>query len=199
MSLVDFVPHFLGFLASYKYVLLFVGIVIEGPILMVASGLLIHAGFFELTPAFWVIVVGDLTGDVVWYYVGYYFAEPMIRKHGHFLKITPEMLERAKKLFNKYHVKILLISKVTIGFGGMALATLMTAGAMRVSFKKYMSLNLLGELFLVGGLLALGYFFGQLYNSIADAMKIYFVVGVILGVSGLIYYFSKRIKKELTS
>ncbi len=196
MQLTSFVPHFLLFLAGFRYVLLFIGIVVEGPILMVASGILIHIGFFDAVTAFWVIILGDLVGDIIWYYIGYYFAEPLIRKYGKILKITPEIFEKAKGLFHKYHVKILLISKLTIGFG-MSLATLMAAGATKVPFKKYIALNFLGEVVLVGVLLSLGYFFGQLYNTIADTMKIYFVVGFVgvIGVSS--FYFTKYIKKAI--
>ncbi len=196
MQLTSFVPHFLVFLAGFKYILLFIGIVVEGPILMVASGILIHAGFFDGFTAFWVIVFGDLVGDIVWYYIGYYFAEPLIRNYGKFIKVSPEIFERAKKLFNQYHVKILLISKLTIGFG-MSLATLMAAGATKVSLKKYITLNFLGELILVGILLSLGYFFGQLYNTIADTMKIYFTVGVLGAIAVSSYYFTKHIKKAI--
>jgi membrane protein DedA with SNARE-associated domain len=193
MSFDLLIPSFLFFLTSYKYVLLFLGIVIEGPILMVASGILIHNGFFSLFPAFLVIIFGDLVGDIIWYYIGYFFAEPFLKKYGKFFKITPEIFERAEELFNKYHVKILLISKVTIGFG-MSLATLMAAGATRVSLKKYLMLNFLGEVFLVSVLLSIGYFFGQLYTAIDDALKVYFVVGSILVIGIFVFYSTKYIK-----
>ncbi len=196
MSLTSLLPNFLLFLVGYKYLLLFLGIVIEGPILMVASGILIHIKFFDLTTAFIVILAGDLVGDVVWYYIGYFFAGPFIKKYGKFIKITPEVFENAKGLFHKYHVKILLISKITIGFG-MSLATLMAAGATRVSLKKFLMLNFLGEIILVSVLLSVGYFFGQLYNSIADTMKIYFVVGAIVVMGISTYYFTKYIKRVI--
>ena len=191
MSLEAFVPNFLLFLAGFKYLLLFIGTIIEGPIIMVASGILIHTKFFDPTLAFTTILAGDLVGDILWYYVGYYFAGPFIKKYGHIFKVTPEIFEKAKGLFHKYHVKILLISKITIGFG-MSLATLMAAGATRVSFKKYLMLNFLGEIILVGVLLSIGYFFGELYNSIADTMKIYFVLGTVavIGISTCLLYTS---------
>ena len=196
MSFESLVPHFLSFLDNYKYILLFLGVAIEGPILMVASGVFILSGFFNFAPAFIAITAGDLLGDVFWYYVGYFFAEPLIRKHGHFLKITPKMFEQAKGLFNKYHIKILLISKITLGFG-MALATLMVAGATRVPFKKYMLLNLIGEIILVLILLTIGYFFGQMYFAISGALKIYFVVGVVIIFGIASYYFTKYTKHAI--
>ncbi|MFA6585970.1 MAG: DedA family protein [Candidatus Paceibacterota bacterium] len=177
------------------------GTVIEGPILMVAAGILIHNKFFDLVPAFIVIITGDLLGDIIWYYIGYFFAEPFLRNYGKFFKITPEIFERAKKVFNQHHEKILFISKITIGLG-MSLATLMAAGATHTSLKKYLMLNFLGEVILVSVLLSIGYFFGQLYNSIDNTLKIYFVIGTFTVIGLLIYYFIKYarnilIEKEL--
>ncbi len=171
-------------------------IVIEGPILMVASGFLILLGFFEPIPTFLVIISGDLLGDIIWYYIGYFFAPPFIRKYGKFFKITPEIFEKAKILFHKNQNKILLISKVTIGFG-MSLATLMAAGASHISLKRYALLNFLGELFLVSVLLTIGYFFGQMYVSISGMMKIYFLIGTIIAIIIFIFYFSKYIKNTV--
>lgn len=190
------IPNFLLILTSYKYLLLFMAIVIEGPILMVASGFLILLEFFEPIPAFLVILAGDLLGDIIWYYIGYFFAEPFLNKYGKFFKLTPEMFERAKELFHRYHVKILLISKVTIGFG-MSLATLMAAGATHIPLRKYLTLNFIGEVVLISVLLSVGYFFGQLYSSIEDTMKIYFVVGIVTVVGISMYYTSKYIKNTI--
>ncbi len=196
MQFVSLVPSFLLFLSGYKYLFLFVGIIIEGPILMMASGVLIHTGFFSPIPTFLVIMAGDLLGDIIWYYIGYFFAEPFLRKFGKFFKITPEIFNKAKELFQRHHVKILLISKMTVGLG-ISLATLMAAGTTHVSLKKYISLNFLGEIFLVSMLLSVGYFFGQLYNSIADALKIYFVAGAVAVIGTLLYYSTRYVKHIL--
>ncbi len=190
------IPNFLFLITSYKYLLLFMGIVIEGPILMVASGILILAGFFDPYVALPIIIAGDLVGDIIWYYIGYFFAEPFLKKYGKFFKLTPEIFLKAKELFNKYHVKILLISKLTVGFG-MSLATLMAAGATHVPLKKYISLNFLGEIILVSILLSVGYFFGQLYNSISHAMKIYFLIGSIAILGTSIFYLIRYIRKTV--
>jgi membrane protein DedA with SNARE-associated domain len=174
------------------------GVVIEGPILMVASGFLVLSGVFGLVPAFLVILAGDLLGDVIWYYIGYFFAEPFLRKYGKFFKITPERFEKAKSLFHENHVKILLISKITIA-AGMALATLMAAGASHISFKKYMFLNFIGEIALVSILMSIGYFFGQMYVSISGVMKIYLIVGAFVIIGGLLYYFARKVKGRIVT
>lgn len=196
MMLDSILPDFLFFVTNYKYLLLFLGVIFEGPLLMIATGILVHVDFFSLTPAFWILVAGDLVADVIWYHIGYFFAEPFLKRFGKFLKITPEMFEGVKELFHKHHEKILLISKVTIGLG-IALATLMAAGATRVSLRKFLMINFLGEVVLVGIMLSLGYFFGEIYDFIADTMKVYFIFGFMLSASLSFYFITKHVRKKL--
>ena len=192
-----FLASIYGFVSYFKYLILFFAVIFEGPIVMVASGFLYHNGFFDFLPMFFIICAGDLVGDVVWYYIGYYFAEPFVRKYGYIFSIKPEGFEKAKLLFARHHLKILLISKATLGLG-MSLAILMAAGATKVRFRTYMLLNTTGELFLVSGLLAVGYFFSNLYNSIERSFRGAFVIVSIIIVVALVYGFTKYIKNKIT-
>jgi membrane protein DedA with SNARE-associated domain len=197
-TLTPFVSHALYFADQYKYILLFVGTIIEGPFIMVASGFLLKLGLVSLFPLFVALALGDLIADIVWYYIGYFFLDSVMRRHGRFLSVTPERLARAKKLFNRYQTNILLISKVTLGFG-MALGTLMVAGASHVPFRKYLLLNVIGEIILVMTLLILGYFFGNAYAKIAGGMKEAFLIaGGVVVLAGF-YGFSSYVKSKLTA
>lgn len=198
MDIPDILTYALTLSVTFKYLLVFIGTIIEGPVLMVACGFLIHLGVFDPVPLFLVILAGDLVGDIGWYYIGYYFAEPFMRKHGHFMSLTPEKFERIKGLFHKYHESILVFSKLTIGLG-LALGTLIVAGATKIPFRKYMFLNFIGEGVLVAILLTIGYFFGELYKYVDDSLKVGFVVGVCViaavGIYGFVGYMKRRVAK----
>ncbi len=191
-----FLTYILTFASAWRYPLLIAGAIIEGPVIMVASGIMLRTGIFALVPLFLALVIGDLLADIFWYFVGYYFAEPLIRRYGHFFGLTPEKFVVAKELFRRYEAKILFISKVTIGFG-MALATVIAAGATRVPFRTYMLLNFLGEVILVSGLLAIGYFFGEVYTRISGDLKIVFVISVIVLVGAATYGLSRYFKNKI--
>lgn len=192
---VVFLTSILGFAAYFRYPLVAFGTIIEGPILMVASGFMYRMGLFELIPLFIAILIGDLIGDVFWYIVGRYFAEPILSKHGKFVGITPERFERIKGLFSKYHERILIFSKLTIGLG-LALGVLIVAGATKVSFKKYMFINLVCGFFLVSILMSIGYFFGEVYSNISDNFKAVFLIVVIALVLSFSFFFSRYVKKK---
>jgi membrane protein DedA with SNARE-associated domain len=192
---VVFLTSILGFAAYFRYPLVAFGTIIEGPILMIASGFMYRLGLFELVPLFLAILIGDLIGDVFWYIVGRYFAEPVLSRHGKFVGITPERFERIKGLFSKYHERILIFSKVTIGLG-LALGVLVVAGATKVSFKKYMLINLVCGFFLVAIMLTIGYFFGEVYSRISDNFKIAFLVLVAVLILSFSYFFSRYVKRK---
>jgi membrane-associated protein len=190
--IIDTALNLSGFI---KYPLLFIGAAIEGPILIIASGFLLHLGYFSFFPLFFALMLGDLAGDIVWYYIGEYFMDGFVRRFGKFFSITPEIVTKVKELFTKYHERILFISKITLGFG-MSLGTLMVAGATRVKMSKFILLNFLGEFVIVGILLTVGYLFGQLYAQINQGFKVAFLIGAALLTGGMVFGFANYTKQK---
>ena len=179
--------NLLVWIDSSKYVLLFLGMIIEGPIIMVASGFLYKLGQFSFLPMYLVLVFGDFTADVMWYSIGRFGTRTAIFKYGHFVGITPEALEKIEEAFNKFHQKILIISKLTMGFG-FSVVVLVVAGIFKVPFKNYVVLNLVGGFIWTAMLIAIGFFLGNIFSFIPTSMKIVFIVVVFtLFVIGLKY------------
>lgn len=160
-----------GWFAFYRYPIIFVATVIEGPIIMMLSGVMLRLSVVSFLPILVTLIAGDLIGDVFWYSLGYHFAHPIAEKYGHFVGLTSEVLEKTKSMFKNHPTKILFISKITMGFG-FALAVLVAAGMSKMSFKKYLMVNFLGQFIWTGLLLVIGYFFGNLYVEINNDLKI---------------------------
>jgi membrane-associated protein len=177
-----------------KYPLISVGAFAEGPVVMIATGFLLKQHLLKWVPLVIALIVGDLLGDILWYCVGRYGAEPIMRKYGKWLGFTPKMFEKLKGLFLNHHTYILLISKITLGFG-LAKGVLMAAGASKVPFKKFILLNLIGEMVLVAALLLVGYFFGNVYELIPHNYKVIFVILLIAGVIVGLITLSRKTKR----
>jgi membrane-associated protein len=105
-------------------------------------------------------------------------------------------IEHFEKLFHTHDTKILLISKLTMGFG-FAFATLAGAGAAKVPFKKYFIINLVGGLVWTGILIFIGYFFGNLYFSISENMRIGFVAAGVAIAIGALYFFARYARARI--
>jgi membrane protein DedA with SNARE-associated domain len=186
----------LGYLITYRYILIIPLTIVEGPIVMILCGFLLHLGKFDIIPLYVALTIGDLIGDVGWYCVGRFGGAPFIKKFGRFFSITEQALERVTNLFHKHHNKILFISKITMGFG-FALVTLITAGIAKVPFKKYMILNVSGQLIWTAILLGIGYLFGNIYTTIDASFRNIALVGLIIIAILLVYGFGRYVSKRL--
>lgn len=190
-----FSPGFVAWLQASRYILLFLGAIFEGPLLMVTSGFLYRVGALDLIPMYVALVSGDFVADIGWYFVGRFGGRPMIAKFGHHFGITEESVAKIQERFHKYHEKILIISKLTMGFG-FALVTLVVAGMLHTPFKKYVILNLVGGFVWTAMLLLVGYFFGNIYVSITGPEKFLFIGSALLGVIAILKIANKNLSKQ---
>ncbi len=175
---------------SSKYILLFLGCLFEGPVAMVAGGFLYKLGVVELVPVYAVLMAGDLVADISWYFIGRFAGRPFISKWGHFFGVTEEAVTRIQGRFHKYQERILIISKLTTGFG-FAVVTLVVAGMLHVPFKRYVMLNLLGGFIWVAFLITVGYFFGNIYESITGPEKLIFIGVALCGIIFVLRFVKK--------
>lgn len=194
-----FIEHFLSGLSNYRYLLVYVLALFEGPMVMVASGILLKLNFFYFWPIYFALMLGDFTADLVWYWAGYYGGRPFVGRFGKYFSLSPEILEKLEDFFHKHQDKILFLSKITMGFG-FAVATLFTAGLARVPFKRYALFNLLGGFIWTGILLSLGYFFGNLYTTIGKGFRVAFIICLAAILLGALYgggrYFKTLLLKD---
>ncbi len=179
----------------YKYPLIFVLTIIEGPIIMMLSGVMLKLNVVSFWPVYLTLIFGDLFGDTFWYFIGYHFGYPTINRFGKYFGLTRNKLEKTKQLFTKHPKKILFISKLTLGLG-FNLAILMAAGMSKIPFKKYIMINLSGQLIWTALLLYIGYGFGNLYEKINNDLKLLsafaFIALLFLIIKGISSYLQNR-------
>ena len=180
---------------SSKYILLLIGTIVEGPVIMLASGFLYHLGQFDLLPMYLCLVLGDFIADIGWYCVGRFGTRSVIFKYGHYVGVTPEKLKKVEERFQKYHQKILIISKLTMGFG-FALVVLIVAGIFKIPFKNYVILNLVGGFIWTAFIITIGYFLGNIYTAIPESVKISFLLAVFLMILIGFKFMNKYLSKK---
>lgn len=141
---------FLHYLESWSllvYILIFLGMFIEGDIILFLCFYLAHQGELNIFVLIAVTLVGVFLGDMCWYKFGIYPERwfPFLKKK--IEKISAILDEQLQKnLF-----RTVLISKFTYNFHHI---TLMRAGAIRIPFKKYLRADVLSSFFwivVIGG------------------------------------------------
>jgi membrane protein DedA with SNARE-associated domain len=185
--------------ASHHYeiyaIIMIVGL-FEGPFVSMVCGAILALGFLSFWPVYIALMIGDLVGDVIWYNIGYHFGEKFLARFGKYFSITERHVERVKNVFQVRKYPLLFLSKISNGLG-FALAVLFSAGMSRVPFLQFISINALGQLVWSGVLIAIGFFFGDLYLSINNIMGrislIFLFAVVIFAALRYIKYLQKKI------
>ena len=187
-------PSWLPFLfLDYKYILIALLAIPEGPIVMAISGFLVRAEVLSLWPAYFALVIGDFVADIIWYFLGRRGGMKIVHsKFGKFMGLNEKNIMMTEKYFHKYHTSILFISKLTTGFG-FAPVVLFTAGLVKIPFKKYCLLNFFGGFIWTGFLMALGFSFSHFFITIKDINGKIFLIGSALIILFIIYRIGRHI------
>ena len=166
------IPSLIALLESSKYVLIATGTFVEGSTVMMATGLLWGLGTVSFWPAYGALVLGDILSDIMWYFVGYHGARPFFARWGHWFGVTPPIIDKIERRFGVYHTKVLIMSKLSMGFGMFAIPILATAGMLRVPFTRFVAINLLGSFVWVFSVMLVGYWFGNVLDLIPQQFQL---------------------------
>jgi membrane-associated protein len=171
---------------------------LEGPVLFVVCGFLLRLGALTLIPLVISLSIGDLVGDIFWYWIGRVTVQKTVRRKGKFMGITEKHLDDVEELFKKHSEWVLISSKATLGYGTSAgtLAVLMAAGVVKYPFVRFMVLNVIGEVFLLGIMLSIGYLFGTSYDSVSKDFKVVFLVGTVILIVVAAFFIGRAIKNR---
>ncbi len=189
-----FFATFVAFLESSKYILIFLGSFFEGSAVMMATGLLWHIGVVGFWPAYLALMAGDILSDIMWYLIGYFAARPFFARWGYLINATPEVIGKIERRFHRYHTRILVISKLTMGLG-LASVILTVAGMLRVSFVRYVTINVLCGIVWILFLMGIGYYFGNLLQYVPKD----FQIGIAIALPFAFFFTLKTINKKLAA
>ena len=176
-------------------IIIFVAFV-EGPLLGMICGLLIRLGDFHFIPIYFALMIGDLIGDTFWYIIGYRFAGPFLSRFGEYFSITEEGVAAVEKIFHKHQDWILLLSKVTMGLG-FALVTLVTAGIVKIPFRRYIAMNVIGQFVWTGIIISIGYGLGNAYVGVSSVLAKISILAMIVVAFAILLGFSKYVRSRI--
>ncbi|MFH1582943.1 MAG: hypothetical protein ABIB72_01330 [Candidatus Falkowbacteria bacterium] len=188
----------LPWILTSSYLMIFVAIIVGGPIFISAAAFAAALGYLNVYFIFFLAFFGEMAVDVTLYLIGYISRSGVVEKFGHYFGLTDLRILKLEKLLLKHTWKALFIIKYSpiIPVPGFVLT-----GAVKLKFKKFFyilfALSLPKAVFFT----IVGYFFGRAYNSLAN----YFYYGQYLIIVVIILFivthyllsrFSKKISEE---
>lgn len=172
-------------LAYYKYALLFPVVVIEGPIITIIAGLLVASGQLNFWLTFFVVILGDLLGDIFYYLLGRFSIEKIRSNWLRFAGLTPERVSAVVVHFGDHGGKTLFVGKLSHGIGTVFLVA---AGLAKMPVLQFLWYDSLATIFKSFVLLCLGYYYGNALSTIKSTLDIVALVVVSSVLAGVIVY-----------
>ncbi|MEI7765186.1 MAG: DedA family protein [bacterium] len=163
------------------YILIFFGLVFEGEIFLISTGILAHLGALDIHFVFVFIFMGAFVKTLLGYYVG-----KLIHDKWHNIKLLKHIEKRVNNIMPNFQEKpfwSIFISKFIMGFNYIII---IFAGYERVSFKKYLKAEISSTIIWAPSLLFLGYFFSSTALHMSreiwkfSLIILIFVIGFIL-------------------
>jgi len=186
--------HIIAWMLAYGYFILFPLVVIEGPIVSILAGFIASMGHLNLFISFGVIIVADLIGDSMYYYIGYSGRKSFIKKWGKYIGINEKRVEQIEGHFKKHSAKTLIAGKLSQGVGAVILVA---AGIAKMPFWEYLWYNFLATVPKSLILLLVGYYFGRAYVEFNNYLS--YTTFIMIGLAILFvaaYFLIKKFAKK---
>jgi len=188
----------LQYFIEYGYLVIFIGTFIEGEVVLIAGGFLIHDGYLDFKVMILIATLAAIIGDNIFYWIGR--SQRMGKMHpwvARFLNFIGEhQLFKGEEFVRRHGGKLVFFVRFLYG---LRFAGAMTAGYLAMGFKRFFLFNLIGSFawaLIIGGI---GYLFVQSLDLVVKGEKLA-KFGLLLVIAGLIaIYFITRRKKRKTS
>ncbi len=158
---------------------------IPSEVVMPLAGFLAATGELSFLGVLVAGTVGSVAGATFWYWIGLKLGEDRLRRfterHGRWLTISPEEVDRASDWFRRHGAWAILIGRILPG-----LRTLISvpAGVARMPLLPFLFYTTLGSVVWIAGLTVLGYLLEAQYERVAGWLDpvSWVVVGALVAV-----------------
>jgi membrane protein DedA with SNARE-associated domain len=136
-------------------------------------------------------VLGYQIGSIIGWWIGKRGGRPFLERHGRWLHLTHERLERAERWFERWDDWAVLVGRVTpVARSFISIP----AGVFGMPFKRYNVLTVIGNTAWCAVIAGIGYALGSSYESFNHAFKYaeYAVVALIVAAVGYLLIRRRR-------
>ncbi len=185
------IPFLVKFIHAHQYwasILLFLGVLIEGEIVLIVSGILIHQGALPLQHTLFIISSSALMKTVLGYSLGVWISKRWPTSK--FLKYVEKRILIFLPKFKERPFWSIFISKFVYGVNHLSL---IFAGFVNANFKLYIRAEIISTIIWLLGFLGIGYFFSfaafKISHDIRMVMILIFVfIVTFVGIQKLISF-----------
>jgi|SRR5580698_8287878 membrane protein DedA with SNARE-associated domain len=145
----------------------------------------------------WIILVGSVAttvGGELGFALGRHGGRPLIERYRHLLSISTETVARGDRLFERYGAATVFLARFV--FGLRVLSSLL-AGALQMSWRKFVLYNFVGATAWVTAICCAGYLFGGHWGRLAhDLRRFDLAVAIVVVLAALLLWWRKRREED---
>jgi membrane protein DedA with SNARE-associated domain len=135
-------------------------------------------------------VVGNTVGSVIGWWIGYYGGRPLIERHGRWLHLGPENVERAEKWFERWGDWAVFLGRVTPVVRSFVS---IPAGVAKMPLLRFTVLTFLGCVLWCFGIAGVGYALGTRYEEFHHNFRYAdYTVAALLVALAVLWYVRRR-------
>jgi membrane-associated protein len=186
MHTVNLLIHLVEHHQILVYVVIYFGLVFEGEIFLISTGILAHLGALN----FWVTLVFVLLGALSKTFIGYAFGEFLYKKFNHH-KVFKYLQKRVYNILPRFKESpfwSIFVSKFIMGANYIVI---IFSGYEKIDFKKFLKAEISSTVIWAPLLLSLGYFFS--YTALHVSREIWKFLMVILILFVIFILFDKLV------
>lgn len=187
----------IGLILAYRYLILFPLACLEGPILALIVGFLVHLGYFEIIPAFLLMCAGDFITDNLYYYIGHLgHKKKFLEKYASRFSFVTNNFPIIERLWHEHGYKTMFLSKLAYG---LSTPLLISAGLAKMPFKRFVSYAFSVTLLQYAVIMTFGYYLGFSYAYATRYIKLagLIVAGVLIVFIFIYISIQKYAKREI--
>ena len=157
---------------------------------IVAAGVASSVGTLHPGWAFVSCIIGALLGDAVLYAIGYHFGRSLVVRHPRFAHLLhAEHEAKIEEMIRRHGLKVFFLARFMVGIRA---PVYLTAGVLRMSFRRFMLIDAFCATCVVGLFFGLSYAYGEQVAGWLRDSEVGLTVAVVLTVVLVLCYFLWR-------
>lgn len=170
------------------------GLPVPEEVPIIAAGILSAHGTLDPWLAFACCLFGAIVGDTVMYWIGFHFGRGVLREHPRWARwVSPEREQQIEVMFRRHGLKVFFVARFLVGLRS---PVYLTAGIMRVSFRRFFLIDLFCATAVVGTFFSVTYFYGKELTYWIRQGEVWLTVVVVLGLACLGLYLWRRHRRK---
>lgn len=185
------------YIDQYGYIFLFfylmldlIALPLPGQSLMAYVGFLAYRGHMDLGTSILIATLGSCLGMTITYFLGYKIGNPLLKKYGRFIRISPKRVEKTSEWYGRHGSKLLAIGYF---IPGVRHFTGYLSGVAKLRFRTFATFAYSGAIVWTSTFIFFGHFLGPQWDALDDKVKNSIIItAIIVFVSLIFVYFFRK-------